>query len=233
MSNSKLTDTLDSISDKAFGFNENSSESNSTDHEASPRTNYEENTETLDTPATATAEYPTAEHPTEQFAPESDPEDRQGQSVCEKPFIRDQKPFAKNSAPSFPVGGEHAVSPEPYPHLPTNPQPPANPPSQHRFVQGRKESTLRTGPEQDFTVSTVAGFMGVLSLLLMFNSPVVGLLAIIFGVTAVYYGRKTERAGIGASIGKTLGWFSFFGGIVAFFAAAFFLFVAFVYTMIR
>lgn len=225
MTTSKLTQTLDIISDKAFGFNKASSEPATEVHETAPVAHYEEKTESLDTSHTATAEYPTAEHPTEHFAPENDPEPQQEQSVCEKPLIRDQQPFAKNPTPSFPAGGEHAVSPEPYP------QPPRNPPIQNQ-AQGHNKPVLKTGPEQDFTVATVASFMGIFSLLMMFDSAMAGLLAIVFGVTAVYYGRKAERAGVSAGLSKTLGWFSFFGGIIALFAVAFFLLVALVVALV-
>ena len=196
MTTSKLTETLDTISDKAFGFNKESSESATEVHETAPVAHSEEKTETLDTSHAATAEYPTAEHPTEHLA-----------------------------TVTAPAGGEHAVSPEPYP------QPPLNPPIQNQIAQGHKP-VLKTGPEQDFTVATVASFMGIFSLLMMFDSAMAGLLAIVFGVTAVYYGRKAERAGVSAGLSKTLGWFSFFGGIIALFAVAFFLLVALVVAMV-
>lgn len=225
MTTSKLTETLDSISDKAFGFNKASSEPATEVHETAPVAHYEEKTETLDTAHAATAEYPVAEHPTEHFASENDPEHQQEQPVCEKPLIRDQQPFAKNPA-TAPAGGEHAVNPDPYPH------PPLNLPIQNQVVQGHNKPVLKTGPEQDFTVATVASFMGIFSLLMMFDSAMAGLLAIVFGVTAVYYGRKAERAGVSAGLSKTLGWFSFFGGIIALFAVAFFLLVALVVAMV-
>lgn len=196
MTTSKLTETLDIISDKAFGFNKASSEPATEVHETTPVAHYEEKTETFDT-SHATAEYPVAEHPTEHF-----------------------------DAVQPPAGEEHAVSPDPYP------QPPLNPPTQHHAEQGHDKPVLKKGPEQDFTVSTIAGFMGVLCLLLMFNSAGAGLLAMVFGATAVYYGRKTERAGISAGLGKTLGWFSFLGGVIALFAVAFFLLVALVVASI-
>jgi hypothetical protein len=216
MSTNKLTETLDSLSDKAFGFKDKSPESNTAPHDIAPTAHYENQKEYGDqaealADSHATAEYPPVEHPTEQFADEP------------TTAYQAEPHFPENS---FPVGVEHAVSPDSYP------QRPLNPPTQHHHTQEQK-LVLKNGPEQDFTVATVAGFMGVLSILLMFGNAVTGLLAIIFGATAVYFARKTERAGIGAGIGKTLGWFSFFGGIVALIAAAFFLFVAFVYVMMR
>ena len=232
MSANKLTETLDSLSDKAFGFKDKSEERNAEVDETAPTSHDEDKTETLNTSHDSTAEYPVAEPPTakyqtEEFDPEFDPASQQEQSVCEKPFIPNQRPFDKNQTPTTPVGGEHAVSPDRYP------QPPVNPPSQHPQTQEHNKPELKTGPEQDFTVATVAGFMGVLCLLLMFTHASLGLLAIVFGATAVFFARITERAGTAAGIGKTLGWFSFFGGIAALLAAAFFLFVAFVVLMVR
>lgn len=231
MSAKKLTETLDSLSDKAFGFKDNPEERNTEVHETVPPAYNEDKTETLNT-SDSTAEYPVAEQPTakyqtEEFDPESDPASQQEQSVCEKPFIPNQRPFDKSQNHTTPIGGEHAVRPDAYP------EPPVNPPAQHHQTQEYKKPELKTGPEQDFTVATVAGFMGVLCLLLMFTHAALGLLAIVFGATAVYFGRKTERAGMDAGIGKALGWFSFFGGIVSLVAAAFFIFVAFVVLMVR
>lgn len=213
MTTSKLTKTLDDISDKAFGFKGNSPEQKTELHESVPVAHYEDKTETLNTSDAPTAAYPVVGNPTEHIAPEPVQEHKGEQHLPEA---------------DYPASGSSVIHPETYP------QPPENPPSQHLHTPERNNKPeLKTGPEQDFTVATVAGFMGILSLMLMFSNAALGLLAIIFGATAVYFGRRTERAGIGAGIGKTLGWVSFFGGAVALLAAAFFLFVAFVIVMIR
>lgn len=191
MTTNKLTETLDTLSDKAFGLKDNSPESDSASHENGPETHREDQTETFETSHAPTAKYPAAH---------VDPESHE---------------------PTAPATTQNHV-----------PAPPVNPPSQHEHSGGHNRAGLKTGPEQDFTVATVAGFVGALCLLLMFSAPVVGLLAIIFGATAVLYARKTERAGIGAGLGKTLGWFSFFGGVVALLAASFFLFIAFIVAMV-
>jgi hypothetical protein len=212
MTTNKLTETLDDLSDKAFGFKDKSPEQKTKVHEKAPVAHDEDRTETLNTSDAPTAVYPVAAAPTEHTVAEPVQEHRGEQHLPEA---------------DYPAAGPSAIRSESYP------QPPVNPPSQHLHTQDRNKPELKTGPEQDFTVATVSGFVGVLSLMLMFSNAALGLLAIIFGATAVYFARRTERAGIGAGIGKTLGWFSFFGGVLAVFAAAFFLFVAFVYVMIR
>lgn len=221
MSANKLTKTLDSISDKAFGFKDKPSAPNhSAPDETAPFVAYDEDkTETLSTSHGATAVYPVVEHPVdENLDPEKPaahldaepaPEDHREQPVCAKPFIPNQKPFPQRQVPN----------------------PPSEPPFQHQNKEGHAE--LKTGPEQDFTVATVAGFMGILCLLMMFSHQLLGLIAIAFGATAVYFARKTERAGIDAGIGKTLGYVSFFGGIVLSVLTAFVLFIAFVCLAMR
>jgi hypothetical protein len=218
MTANNLTETLDSLSDKAFGFKDKSPEQKAEVHETVSAADDEDKTQAVDTSHAPTATYPVTEEPTaefqpEKFDPESDPASQQGQHLHE--------------TESRKVAGSSAVKPESYP------EPPANPPSSHQHTQGLSKNELKNGPEQDFTVATVAGFMGVLCLFLMLTNASLGVLAVVFGATAVYFARRTERAGTGAGIGKTLGWFSFFGGIVAILAAAFFLFVAFVVLMVR
>lgn len=218
MTANKLTETLDSLSDKAFGFKNKYQEAPTEVHEAFPDTHHDDKTQTLSSSHAPTASYPVTEEPAveyqaEDFDPEYDPAPQQEQEHH-----------------LYEAEGHHepsAVSPDSYPELPANP-----PSSHHHHTQERRKTELKNGPEQDFTVATVAGFMGILCLFLMFTHASLGVLAIVFGATAVYFARRTEHAGIGAGIGKTLGWFSFFGGIVALVAAAFFLFVAFVVLMV-
>lgn len=219
MAANKLTETLDSLSDKTFGFKDKRQEANTEVHETFSHTHHDDKTQTLSSSHAPTASYPVTEEPTaeyqaEDFDPDSDPASQQEQHPHE--------------TESHDAASPSAASPESYPKLPANP-----PSSHHQHTQERRKVELKTGPEQDFTVATVAGFMGILCLFLMFTQASLGVLAIVFGATAVYFARRTEHAGIGAGIGKTLGWFSFFGGIVALVAAAFFLFVAFVVLMLR
>lgn len=218
MTANKLTDTLDSLSDKAFGFKDKSPEPKTEVHGAVSEDTGEEKTQTMSSSHAPTATYPVTEEPTaefksEQFDPDIDPASQQKHHGHETEGHDDS--------------GQSTISHESYP------EPPANPPLSHRqHTNERTKTELRTGPEQDFTVATVAGFIGVLCLFLMLTNASLGVLAIVFGATAVFFARRAERAGIGAGIGKTLGWFSFFGGIVALLAAAFFVFVAFVVLMV-
>ena len=222
MSSNKLTDTLDSLSDKAFGFKDNHPGSHPDTSETVPVADPEDKTETLNTAHAPTSVYPIADEPTEthqvkEYNSASDAAAQQDQPVCFKPLIKNQKSFDEIPTPSV---DSLAVPPDSYP------QPPINPPTQSE--QGHNPE-LKTGPQQNFTVATVAGFMGILCLFLMFTHEALGLIAVGFGATAVYFSRKTERAGTDAGIGKTLGYISFFGGIIATIIEAFVLFIVFLF----
>ena len=211
MSAEKVTDKLDNLSDRVFGFSDRPS-GEATHATEDPRDG--EKTETLATEHAPTAAYPVAEEPTEELAAEHH--------------------AGHNVEPEFSQPVDTAHSPSAIGHESFPPRP-ANPPTQHlhgKATETRKPE-LRNVPEQDFTISTVAGFVGVFALLMMFRSLEMGLLSIIFGATAVYFARRAEHAGINSRIGKTLGWLSFLGGILAVVAAMFFLAVASVVVMVR
>ena len=206
MSSNKLTDTLDSLSDKAFVLKDKHPGSHTDASETVPAAAPEDKTETLNTAHAPTSIYPVVEQPTakfqsEDFEPETDAASEQERHIPET---------------TSPDGGSSVIIPEP----------PVNPPTQGD--QGHKPE-LKTGPQQNFTVATIAGFMGILCLFLMFTHEALGLIAVGFGATAVYFARKTERAGTDAGIGKTLGYISFFGGIIATIIEAFVLFIVFLF----